>query len=111
MADEVSKKFVVIRKKAPKQRVVEPTSVKILEAPKRIGSTEKRKARRKRRQEKWQNSHPGLRHVQFAIDIELWERFVERCCASHRPNVVFTCMIQEAVRRSEKTSDEPSNFE
>jgi hypothetical protein len=109
MADEVSAKSVLIKKKAeaPKLEVVEPTLTEVSAAPTSGGSIEKRKARRKRRLEKWEEAHPGLRHVQFVIDSKLWDRFVARCCATHRPNVVFTRMIQEAVVQSEKTEAAP----
>jgi hypothetical protein len=99
MADEVGRKVVLIRKKteAPKEELVEPTLVELTAAQERSGPTEKKRARRKRRLEKWQEAHPGLRHVQFVIDIKLWDQFVARCCTTHRPNVVFTRMIREAV--------------
>ena len=109
MADEVSAKSVLIKKKAeaPKLEVVKPTPTEVSAAPTSGGSIEKRKARRKKRLEKWQEAHPGLRHVQFVIDIKVWDRFVARCCATHKPNVVFTRMIQEAVVQSEKTEAVP----
>lgn len=73
MADEVGRKVVLIRKKteAPKEELVEPTLVELTAAQERSGPTEKKRARRKRRLEKWQEAHPGLRHVQFVIDIKL----------------------------------------
>jgi len=109
MADEVSAKSVLIKKKAEalKLEVVKPTPTEVSAAPTSGGSIEKRKARRKRRLEKWEEAHPGLRHVQFVIDIKLWDRFVTRCCATHRPNVVFTRMIREAVVQSEEKEAAP----
>jgi len=104
MANEASKKVVVIRKKAerPKQKDANPApALSGAAATVGKGPSEKRKARRKRQTEKWREAHPGLRFVQFVIEIELWNQFVARCCAEHRPNVVFTRMIREAVERSE----------
>ena len=102
MADEVSRKVVVIRKKGAtsKGQVIGPTTAesRVLE---RKRPSEKQRARRKKQSELWREAHPGLRYVQFVIEIELWNQFVARCCAEHRPNVVFTRMIREAVERSE----------
>ena len=100
MANEVSKKFAVIRKKveASKQEGVNPTpEVGGTAVPVRNGPREKQIARRKRQSELWREAHPGLRYVQFVIEIELWDQFVARCRATHRPNVVFARMIREAV--------------
>jgi hypothetical protein len=103
MADQVSRKFVVIRKKAaePKPEAEQLRGVEGTAAQQSGGPSEKRKARRKSRLARWEKSHPGLQHVQFAIDIELWNRFVARCCATRRLNDVFTRMIREAVECSE----------
>ena len=100
MANEVSKKFVVIRKKAeaPGGGIAEPRGVDVAAAPVMKGPSKKRKARQRRQSEKWREEHPGLRFVQFVIEIELWDQFVARCCAEHRPNVVFARMIREAVQ-------------
>jgi hypothetical protein len=109
MAGEVSRKVVLVRKKAeaPKVELVEPTPVEPTAAGTRSGPREKQRARRRRQSELWREAHPGLRYVQFVIDIELWDRFVARCCATHRPNVVFARMIHEAVVLAEKTGAAP----
>ena len=103
----VSNYQVCDRKKAeaeePKRKLLEPTPVEPMAERTRSGPTEKQKARRRRQPELWREAHPGLRYVQFVIDIELWDQFVASCCATHRPNVVFTRMIREAVMLSEKT--------
>ena len=106
MAHDASRKVVLVRK-APKGKLLEPTPVEPTAARTRSGPTEKQRARRRRQSEIWREAHPGLRYVQFVIEIELWDRFVARCCATHRPNVVFTRMIREAVVLAEKTDGAP----
>ena len=104
MAADASRKVVLVRKKAqePKEKPQERTPVEPT-APRTTSGPTEQKARRRRQSELWREAHPGLRYVQFVIEIELWDRFVSRCCAAHRPNVVFTRMIQEAVMTAEKT--------
>ena len=72
-----------------------------------VGPRRKQRARRRRQSERWREAHPGLRYVQFVINIELWDQFVARCRATHRPNVVFARMIREAVMTAEKTEAAP----
>ena len=106
MADAASRKVVVIRKK-PEELKVEasttPTPGELITARTGSGPTEKQRQRSKRHIEKWQEAHPGLRHVQFVIEVELWDRFVARCCSAGKPNTVFTRMVREAVVIAEKT--------
>jgi hypothetical protein len=92
MAADATRKVVLVRKKseAPKVKFVEPAPVDPTVAGTRSGPTEKQRAKRRRQSEIWREAHPGLRYVQFVIEIELWDRFVSRCCAEARPNVVFT---------------------
>jgi hypothetical protein len=87
MAADASGKVVLIRKKTeePKGNLVEPTPAEPTAECARSGPTEKQRARRRRQSELWREAHPGLRYVQFVIDIELWDQFVARCCATHRP--------------------------
>ena len=47
--------------------------------------------RLKRYEQRWRQNHPGLCHVWFVIDGVLWNRFVELCCSTQKPNAVFTC--------------------
>ena len=87
MAADASKKVVLVRKKveAPKLEVAEPKAVELTSSSRqRSGPTEKQRARRRRQSEIWREAHPGLRYVQFVIDIELWDRFVASCCATRR---------------------------
>jgi hypothetical protein len=110
MEGEVSsRKVVLVRKKAEEQKgkLLEPALVEPTAARPRSGPTEKQRARRRRQSEIWREAHPGLRYVQFVIDIELWDQFVASCCATHRPNVVFTRMVREAVVLAEKTEAAP----
>ena len=110
MAADASRKVVVVRKKSEAQKVevvAGPTPGELTTAPHGSGPTEKQRARRRRQSEIWREAHPGLRWVQFVVDIELWDQFVASCCATHRPNVVFTRMIREAVVLSEKTEPAP----
>jgi len=104
MANEVSRKVVVIRRKAvaPKQQVVEAAPVDLMAGLQKQGITGKQRTRRKRQSELWRKAHPGLRYVQFVIEIELWDRFVAACCSAQKPNTVFTHMIREAVVLSEE---------
>jgi hypothetical protein len=103
MAADASRKVVLVRKKAEesKGKLVQPTPVVPTAERTRSGPTEKQKARRRRQSEIWREAHPGLRYVQLVIEIELWD-LVASCCATHRPNVVFTRMIREAVMTAEK---------
>jgi hypothetical protein len=74
MAADASKKVVLVRKKveAPKLEVAEPKAVELTSSSRqRSGPTEKQRARRRRQSEIWREAHPGLRYVQFVIDIEL----------------------------------------
>jgi hypothetical protein len=111
MAGDASRKVVLVRKKAegeePKGKLLEPTPVEPTAERTRSGPTEKQKARRRRQSELWREAHPGLRYVQFVIEVELWDRFVASCCTAHRPNVVFTRMIREAVMTAEKNEAAP----
>jgi hypothetical protein len=109
MAGDASRKVVLVRKKAeePKGKLLEPTPAEPTAERTRSGPTEKQRARRRRQSELWREAHPGLRYVQFVIDVELWDRFVANCCATHRPNVVFARMIREAVMTAEKTEAVP----
>jgi hypothetical protein len=109
MAGDASRKVVLVRKKAQelKGKLLEPTPVKPTAERTRSGPTEKQKARRRRQSELWREGHPGLRYVQFVIEIELWDQFIASCCATHRPNVVFARMIREAVMTAEKTEAAP----
>jgi hypothetical protein len=104
MAADASRKIVLVRKKAeaPKGRLLEPTPLEPTADRTRSGPTEKQKARRRRQSKLWREADPGLRYVQFVIGIELWDRFVARCCTTHRPDAVFTRMIHEAVTTAEK---------
>jgi hypothetical protein len=105
MAADASRKVVLVRKKAqePKGKPLEPEPLEPMVASTRSGPTEKQRAKRRRQSEIWRETHPGLRWVQFVVDIELWDRFVARCCATYKPNVVFTRMIHKAVMTAEKT--------
>ena len=38
--------------------------------------------RLKRYEQKWRQSHQGLRHVWFVINSGLWDRFVTHCCST-----------------------------
>ena len=110
MANELNRKVVLIRKKPEELKVeqlAKPTPDELTSAPKGGGPTEKQRQRRKRHLDKWREANPGLRHVQFVIDIGLWNQFVAKCCVTHRPNVVFTRMIREAVALAEKTEAAP----
>jgi hypothetical protein len=100
---------VLVRKKpqAPNGKLLEPTPLEPTTERTTSGPTEKQRARRRRQSEIWREAHPGLRYVQFVVDIELWDRFVARCCATHRPNVVFTRMIRDAVVVAEKSEVRP----
>jgi hypothetical protein len=92
---------------APKGKLLESTPVETTAARKGSGPTEKQRARRRRQSELWREARPGLRYVQFVVDIELWDQFVASCCATHRPNVVFARMIRDAVMTAEKTEAAP----
>ncbi len=98
---ERAMKAEVIKREKPEE--AKPVEVKTDQAPEQAshGSAKKdpKEAERQRRQaEHWQQSHPGLRRVYFVIDTELWDRFVTLCCATQKPNTVFTRMIREAVQ-------------
>jgi hypothetical protein len=109
MEGQAAKKIVVIRKKTRSQdpKNSEPEKVEVQEVAEITRNADKKRARRKRRMEKWQKTHPGMRQVIFAIDTELWNRFVAQCCSQDKPNAVFTAMIQEAVAKKEKDNHEP----
>jgi len=94
-------KAEVIKREKPEE--AKPVEVKADQAPEQAvhhsARKDPREAERQRRQaERWQQSHPGLRRVYFVIDTELWDRFVASCCATHKPNAIFTRMIREAVQ-------------
>lgn len=95
---EMEKKVVVILKKAePKDQKPEEAKPVEVKAEGRKVPTEAQRVRRKKHAEQWQAAHPGLRHLQFVIEIELWNQFMAKCCTTQKPNAVFTRMIREAV--------------
>ena len=104
MAEEV-KKAVLIRKKVEPQEQrpeeIKPVEVKV---EGRKAPSEARRAYQKKRSAQWHAENPGLRHVHFVIEIELWGQFVTKCCTIQKPNTVFTRMIREAVDRHNKDS-------
>ena len=104
----LNRKVVLIRKKPEELKVeqlAKPTPDELTSATKGGGPTETQRQRSKRHIEKWREAHPGLRHVQFVIEVELWDQFVARCCSTGKPNTVFTRMIREAVVIAEKTEE------
>jgi hypothetical protein len=95
---EVEKKVVVIFKKAePKDQKPEEAKAVEVKLECRKVPTEAQRVRRKKRADQWQAAHPGMRYLQFVIEIELWNRFMAKCCTIQKPNAVFTRMIREAV--------------
>ena len=85
----------------------EERAIEVRENPSNIqtsAATQKRKKEAERKSKQayyWQQAHPGLRRVYFVLDASLWEQFVKLQCATEKPNVVFTRMIQEAVQAKE----------
>jgi len=41
----------------------------------------------------------GKKYVAFVIDIDLFDRWLAKRCATERPNVVFNRMIRQDVER------------
>jgi len=90
--------------KGEKPEETKAVEAQVDQAPEQVAPSPARKVptkaeRQKRQAEYWQQAHPGLRRVYFVIDTELWDSFVANCCTPHKPNVVFTRMIREAVQR------------
>ena len=98
---EKAVKVELIKPQKPKQTESTETTTEQVQvqtasaSPKRVSA----EAKRQRQQaERWQEGHPGLRRVYFVIDEGLWDRFLRVCCATQKPNAVFTQMIREAVQ-------------